>query len=398
MRVQTLYSGLLLTFALGFGVSHLASNTAKQEPNKRPVARNRVATAAPRHPLWPGSRFTEEDRDRAVHRALRFIYHTARNPRNFSDHGHDYLWCFYTTAEAMKDEKLRRTAWRMGVELARRWRARHPSVPRNADVDTVELLAFGNQTVGELGFADARIKKEIALAAARFTARDYLNFDPITEPPPSDVPAVCPKCGAYNSRGVTVCTVCKTPLEMMSRYGVWYEALIATWSGDLYGVKLGAHYADVLKWLPRMRPYRGREDGNNSDFYDSVFAVAHVVYTLNDYSIYKLSPALLPQEFRFLKSSVKDAIATDDSEMLGEILDSLKSFGMTNDDPEIRAGMEYLLSHQNPDGSWGDPTEKDIYARYHPTWTAMDGLSEYAWRGEGLSFPELKPWLEKWAR
>lgn len=71
---------------------------------------------------------------------------------------------------------------------------------------------------------------------------------------------------------------------------------------------------------------------------------------------------------------------------------------MTNDDPEIRAGTEYLLSHQNPDGSWGDPTDKDVYARYHPTWTALDGLSDYAWRGERLSFPELKPQLEKWAQ
>ena len=43
---------------------------------------------------------------------------------------------------------------------------------------------------------------------------------------------------------------------------------------------------------------------------------------------------------------------------------------------------------QNKDGSWGDVTDKDIYQRYHPTWTAVDGLRDYAFQGEGVSFPE----------
>jgi hypothetical protein len=55
--------------------------------------------------------------------------------------------------------------------------------------------------------------------------------------------------------------------------------------------------------------------------------------------------------------------------------------------------MQFLLSRQNPDGSWGDMNETDIYHRYHPTWTAIDGLRRYAWRGERLSFPRLKAML-----
>jgi len=39
--------------------------------------------------------------------------------------------------------------------------------------------------------------------------------------------------------------------------------------------------------------------------------------------------------------------------------------------------MEYLLSTQNPYGSWGDMKTRDIYLRYHPTWTANDGLRDY---------------------
>jgi hypothetical protein len=64
---------------------------------------------------------------------------------------------------------------------------------------------------------------------------------------------------------------------------------------------------------------------------------------------------------------------------MGEYLDSLRAFGLTSQDPLIRTGFEYLLSSQNPDGSWGDPQNRNVYGRYHPTWTAIDGLRDYRW-------------------
>jgi len=51
--------------------------------------------------------------------------------------------------------------------------------------------------------------------------------------------------------------------------------------------------------------------------------------------------------------------------------------------------MNYLISNQHADGSWGNM----MRLRYHPTWTAVDGLSQYCWRGQGLSMPGLKPLL-----
>jgi hypothetical protein len=175
------------------------------------------------------------------------------------------------------------------------------------------------------------------------------------------------------------------------------DALARSYIGERYGVLLGAPFADVIKWLPRIRPYRGYENGNNTEFYGTIYAVTHVVYTLNDYSVYKLSPDWLPEEFAYLKMNLAQAIEMDDPEMLGEIMDTLRSFGLTSDQPLIRNGMDYLLAKQNHDGSWGDSNAENIYQRYHSTWTAIDGLREYRWRGEGLSFPKLKPLLQQWA-
>jgi hypothetical protein len=51
------------------------------------------------------------------------------------------------------------------------------------------------------------------------------------------------------------------------------------------------------------------------------------------------------------------------------------------------------VMHENKDGSWGDPDEENIRTRCHTTWTAIDGLRTFAWRGRRLS-PEVKSMLK----
>jgi hypothetical protein len=326
---------------------------------------------------------------------MRFIYATARDERNFELYGSDYLWCFYSVGASVSDAGVRRMAWRMGRERARAWRLGHSELPGGADAATVMDFVFGNDAADSLGVRDGgRLKAQLGRAAAGFGPRDFLLFDPSNEPPPSDVPEACEFDGRENARGSKACVKCSRPLKMRSRYDVWYDALITAYTGERSGVRLGAAYADVLKWLPSLRPYRGSEGGANPDFYDTVYAVTHVVYTLNDYGQYRLSPRSLPQEFEFLRANLREAVARDDADMLGEFMDSLRAFGLDEDDREIREGMEYLLTHQNPDGSWGDAGERDIYHRYHPTWNAVAALSRYAWRGDALTSAGRKNYLE----
>ena len=390
----------LLVILLGFQLAPSGSSRTTSRPERLPLRSTQAAVIkAPvpsTTPLWPGSRFTDLDRARALSRGLRYIYRIALNRRSFSQDAADYLWCFYTLSAAVQYENLKLMAHSMGVKRALDWRRLHRSLPRHADPDTIIEYAFASDAADSLGVPDESLKEQIRQAANRYSARDYLDFDPVIEPPPADVPDDCEYDGAYNPRGSKVCHVCKRRLEMRSRYDVWCEALVTSYSGDHYGVELGAHYADVLKWLPAMRPYRGSEHGANPDFFDTVYAVTHVVYTLNNYSQYRLSPALLPAEYKFLKNNLREAIRENDADMLGEFMDTLRAFGSTSEDPDMRAGMEYLLSHQNHDGSWD---KRYIRNRYHPTWNGIAALSEYDWRaGEGLSFPEIRPLLERWNR
>jgi len=254
---------------------------------------------------------------------------------------------------------------------------------------------MGSDAAERLGVGDDRFKKILRNAAASFGPQDYLGFDPVREPPCKDLPDEC-ACGFVNERGRKTCRECKKRLIMWSSYAVWLDALIRTYLSERAGIKLGASYADVIKWLPKMRPYP-EYDEDDPDFYWAIYAVTHIVYTLNDYSCYRLSPAWLPQEYEFLKKNLTRAIVMEDPETMGEFLDSLKSFGLDEDHPLVIEGTRFLITQQNADGSWGELDAEDVYGRYHPTWTAIDGLREYMDREERLSFESIRPFLEQCA-
>ena len=331
---------------------------------------------------------------RAIRRGLEFIYEVARDEDFFADYGHDLINCFYFISDTSEDDSLRRTARRMGRERARLWRREHSRLPPDADTDTLSVYLHGIYAADRLGLRDPALKERLRRATRHVTAQDYFWFDPVNEPPPANVTWRC-SCGLLNERGRKTCQQCRRRLKVINRYKLWYEALIGAYNCERVGVIVGARYREVLKWLPVMRPYRGREGGANTDFYDSLYAVTHIVYTLNDYSRYRLSPRWLPVEYEFLKRNLHEAVETVDADMMGEFLDSLRAFGLEDTHPLLRTGMEFLLSSQNADGSWGDTRARDIYHRYHPTWTAIDGLRQYRWHGRRLSFPRLMPMLRE---
>lgn len=335
-------------------------------------------------PLWPGSRYTERDRDQAVERGLGFIGQIATNPEYFSRWGHDLLFCFYSISNTAKNEHLRELARRMGQERARQWQHDHAELQYDDPDDLSNFVEGVYSSEGLLGRHDEALQHRIEAAAAHYTAVDFLKFDPRLEPPPANIPELCPKCNHQNPRGATRCERCQTALTFRSPYQVWMDALIRTHTGSRYGVKLGASLADTVRWVSVMRPYPSsqRLQDDEDEFFDVTYAVTHVVYILDDYGQYRLSTVWLQPEFNYLQANMIESEQLGDGEMLGEFLDTLRAFGKDESDPEIRAGVEYLLSHQNPDGSWGNMHEDDTYTRYHSTWTAVDGLRQYAYRGE----------------
>jgi hypothetical protein len=306
------------------------------------------------------------DRAAAIDRALDFIHRTASKPAAFAEHGDDFMLCFYTISRTAQDPKLRASAAQMAHEAALKWRAANPHVPADADADAVADLVAAAYIADALGVPDPAYKAELRRAARRFDANDYLGFDAAHEPPPPDNP---------------------------KRYAIWHDALVTAYFGDAYGIRLGARYADVVQWLPQMHPYI---TGDSSTEFDMFYAVTHLVYTLNGYNARRIDAALLPDEVAFVKRILVKSMSAEsyDPEMVGEALDSLKSFGLEND-PLVRQGTEFLLAHQLPDGAWVNRKDVSLYTAYHSAWTGIDGLRDYRFRGKVRKLPRTRAVTQK---
>jgi hypothetical protein len=294
---------------------------------------------------------------------LRFIYSTARDPAVFQEHGSDLLFAFVNIATSNKNGRLAGLARTMGHERAIEWRRLHDSVPQGASAGTISDLMYGAYNSNRLGVTDRRFDRALLAQATRFSPKDYLGFDPAREPPPNNYPGY-------------------------SRHDLFMEALIASYFGEQFGTKVEGRYSDVLQWLPHVRPYAEHRYGDSS-YYDSIYAITHVIYTFNHYNLFRVSPACFPDEFHYLKANLPAAIEDHDPETLGEYVDSLRAFGVDYSDSRLREATEYLLSTQNQDGSWGDPSDADAYNRYHTTWTGQGALQEFHW-SKALSCPAMK--------
>ena len=316
------------------------------------------------------------------------MYAVALDPANMANYADDFLLCFYKFSTSTPDPELKRMTWRMGQERARAWRRSHrrvPAVERSVG-RYIRYFACANFAAEGLRVPDPHMRRSIQRAARRLRPEDFFRFNPLNETFPDNIPKPCSNCGTSNPRGRDICYVCKNGLERTSRYELFSDAVFTVYVGERFGEPLGVRLPDLLRWLPDLRPYGGYKGGTNPEFVSTAYAVTHAVYSLNDYCSYRLKPEWLPHEFEFLKSNLMANIAADNAELMGEFLDTLKSFGLTFDDPLIQAGTEFVMSQQNADGSWG-PTSGGVFDRYHPTWTAICGLMDFSWRGERVLSP-----------
>jgi hypothetical protein len=340
-----------------------------------------------------------KERQRSIQRGISFIAELARHESCLSCLGSGLLYFCRSLANNAADPQLRRQAATLGRIGFLQWKSEAGAMPEKPDASSIIEYVRVYGAVESLGLRDSRVKARLARASKAWSAVDYFGFNPRAEPPPGDVPEAC-ECGTPNDRGKRVCAnrSCRSRLARMTRYRMFCLTLTSAYCGERYGVPLGASYRDTLRWLPLIRPYRFSARRRHTDFYDASYAVTHVVYTMNDYGRFILSPWWLPWEYEFLRTYLETAMAMNDPDMTGEFLDTLRAFGVGDDDPQVRRGFDFLIDMQNADGSWGDWDFETLYTGFHATWAAIDGLRQFAWTGPNLLYPDLLPSLERWAR
>jgi hypothetical protein len=312
----------------------------------------------------------------AAHRALQLLRRLAGRKSTFARYSGHLLPAFYFIATTSRDAALRRGALSAGRERARYWKRQWYVRRPKLDADTVLDAISAAYAAEQLGIAHRRIRRELEAAIARYSTRELLGFDPLSEAIPRNIPDEC-ECGLFNERGRRRCRACRRRLTPRSRYEVWYYALIGVYFCERYGLHLPVSHADVMRLLPTLRPYpRPR----SSCYRDAIYAVTHIVYTLNDYNRSRLPARLLRRERAFLKTSLPWAIRQGEADTVGEIVDSLAGCGLADTDPLMVKARAFLLERQCDDGGWGD--EDDEYGRFHSVWTCIDGLRDYRWQGQ----------------
>ena len=309
----------------------------------------------------------------AVHRALQLLRRLAGRKPTFERYSGHLLPAFYFIATTSRDAALRQRALTSGRERARYWKQQWHLKPPRLDAGTVLDAISAGYAAKQLGIPHHRIRRDLEAAIARYSPRELLGFDPVSEAIPRNIPEDC-DCGAVNERGRRRCRKCRRPLAARSRYEVWYHALTSMYFCERYGLQLPVRYADVMSLLPTLRPY---PSPRARCYRDAVYAVTHIVYTLNDYNSTRLAAPLLRRERAFLKASLPWAIRQGEADTVGEIVDSLAGCGLADTDPLMVRGRAFLLEQQREDGGWGD--EDDVYGRFHSVWTCIDGLRDYRW-------------------
>lgn len=327
---------------------------------------------------------------------MRFLERVSEPSRLRERFGSGLLYCCSFMAVTAADARLRARARRLALLGFRSWRGSNPLEGPEIDAHLVTGFIQAYDAASRLGLRYPRALAILRQAARAHAPEDLLWFDPRREAPPSNIPECC-ECGMLNARGARKCAACSARLSMMTPMRAWYLCFTSAYCAGRLGVPLGPRYADAMAWLPYMRRYRSPRSGVTA-FYDSVYAITHVVYTLNDYGKFLLKPEWLPWEYDFLARHLNDAVSLNDPDMVGEFLDTLRAFGLPAGEPGLRYATEYLLHAQNPDGSWGAREGTIDYRRFHATWAAIDGLRDFRWKTAGLSFPAILPDLRRWAR
>ena len=286
---------------------------------------------------------------RAVRKALALLHSIAKREPVFAEYGGHLLLAFCQIASTSRSTSIRRLGLDAGRERAAHWKAQWTHTRRHLTCDNVLQHVIASYAARRMGVWAEEIRADLRAALAAYPVRSLLLYDPSIEDPPDNVPDE-------------------------SRWSLWYYALTSAWFCECHDVPLGIRFVDVMQQLSRLPRY---PPPGSPDYYDSIYAVTHLVYTLNGYGRSRLPQGLLSAETDFLTLAMRWALEQQEADTIGEIVDSLLALGVDEHDALIVAGRRFLLDTQRDDGGWGD---EDDYGSFHTVWTAIDGLRDYNWR------------------
>jgi hypothetical protein len=283
-------------------------------------------------------------------RGLAFLGRYGHTSECWDECAPDVVYMFFHLATRPRPSDFTRRARILSRRAALRWAHEHPRLPARAPAEDVVFgYAYGAYTAHRVGLDVRQLRRDLVAVAPAIAARPLLGFDPQRERP--------------------------------SSASDWQYAMVGTHIAEGIGMRLRWSLRDLVRWRHAMQPYPRprRGQGLGSRGWSAFYAVTHLVYVLNDYSLRLLPRARFEPEIDVLRAGAEAGIAEGDVEAVGEAVDALLSLGHTEQDDVVVRGRAAILERQNRDGSWG-AREDTPYTRFHKTWVALDGLTSYGRR------------------
>jgi hypothetical protein len=281
-------------------------------------------------------------------RGLSFLSDYAMRDACWSACAAEVSYMFFHLATRSRQGAFTRQARSLAHRASARWLAGNARVPARTPGDELLLgYAYGAYTATRVGLDTRALRRDLAARASSLRARELFDFDPRREPPPAP--------------------------------DAWMSAMVATHIAEGVGMRLRWTLRDTARWRNAMQPYPRPRRRLSPAGWDAFYAVTHLVYVLNDYSLHLLPGERFAPEVQFLRAGCEVAIRDGDVEGMGEALDALLALGAPDDDPLLVRARAAILPLQNRDGSWGT-RDDEPYTRLHKTWVALDGLTRYGRR------------------
>ena len=285
----------------------------------------------------------------------------------------DAVSCFGLVRHTTRDPIVTGMALAAGKPLAHRWLSLSAGTPLTGNPDQALEWAQGILSCDLLGVRDRNFERRAASQMHQTGTTELLGFDPAAEAPPTNVPQPC-RYGHRIGRGHRICGRCRRKLRMENRYWLWHYGLVAAHTYASFGLRRRM-FSDVVRWIDIMRPYPPASDYGSDDHFESLYAVAHLVFALADYGRLRVLPRGLEPEIAHLVDSLEPAVSRNHWNSVGEIVSALRWLGEGRR-REVRDACDELLVGQRGDGCWIDG-QIDDPTRWHATWAVVDALRAY---------------------
>ncbi len=116
---------------------------------------------------------------------------------------------------------------------------------------------------------------------------------------------------------------------------------------------------------------------NASRYHDQNYFATHVVFFMAGYGASRVPDSPYARKLKKYLADNFNSVRTqtDDLDLLGEYVECMKILGL-GEKAEVNEALDYIVSQQNPNGSWVRETEgdPDPYDLFHPSWTSITAL------------------------